>query len=222
MAFQYSPKIATDNLVLYLDAANPKSIISGSTIWTDLSRGGNNGVLTNNPIFNFTNGGSLRFDGSNQFINENNIQKYFTNKLYVGVYCKLISNGNFPMILSMGGFGFELRYSSTTGFIQGVVITGPSGPFNTVTDTVSSLNKIVYIGLSYDGSNVRLYKNGVNIISIPVTGNMYFNNFNLLLGRRSDGFYFNGDIYSVQIYNRTLTDTEILQNYNTTKSRFGL
>ena len=46
MAFIYSPKIVTDGLVLYLDAANPKSYVSGSTAWNDLSRGGNTATLT--------------------------------------------------------------------------------------------------------------------------------------------------------------------------------
>jgi hypothetical protein len=39
MAFNYSPKIVTDGLVLYLDAANPKSYVSGSTTWVDMSLG---------------------------------------------------------------------------------------------------------------------------------------------------------------------------------------
>ena len=51
MAFRYSPKIVTDGLVLYLDAANPKSYVSGSTLWNDLTINSNNGVLTNGPTF---------------------------------------------------------------------------------------------------------------------------------------------------------------------------
>ena len=63
MAFNYSPKIVTDGLVLYLDAANPNSYVSGSTSWRDISRGGNNGTLVNGPTFNSANGGSIVFDG---------------------------------------------------------------------------------------------------------------------------------------------------------------
>jgi hypothetical protein len=69
MAFNYSPKIITDGLVLYLDAANPKSYVSGSTTWGDLSRGGNNGTLVNGPTFSSANGGSIVFDGVNDYIN---------------------------------------------------------------------------------------------------------------------------------------------------------
>ena len=68
MAFNYSPKVVTDGLVLYLDAANPNSYASGSTSWNDISRGGNNGTLFNGPTFNAGNGGSILFDGIDDFI----------------------------------------------------------------------------------------------------------------------------------------------------------
>jgi uncharacterized delta-60 repeat protein len=54
--------------VLYLDAANTKSYVSGSTTWNDISRGGNNGTLTNGPTFNSANGGSIVFDGVDDYI----------------------------------------------------------------------------------------------------------------------------------------------------------
>jgi len=68
MAFSYSPKIATDGLVLCLDAANNRSYPGSGTAWTDLSRGGNNGALTNGPTFNSANGGSIVFDGTNDYV----------------------------------------------------------------------------------------------------------------------------------------------------------
>ena len=65
MAFNYSPKIVTNGLVLCLDAANPKSYVSGSTKWNDLSKNYLNGTLTNGPTFNSANGGS---GGSGLFV----------------------------------------------------------------------------------------------------------------------------------------------------------
>ena len=64
MAFNYSPKIVTDGLVLCLDAGNPNSYPGSGNTWTDLSRGRNNGTLTNGPTFDSGNGGSIVFDGS--------------------------------------------------------------------------------------------------------------------------------------------------------------
>ena len=63
MAFHYSPNIVSDKLVLYLDVANTRSYVSGSTIWNDLTPDLNNGTLINGPTFNSANGGSLVFNG---------------------------------------------------------------------------------------------------------------------------------------------------------------
>ena len=58
-----SRSIITNGLVLYLDAANTKSYVSGSTTWNDLSRNNNTGTLINGSTFNSLNGGSIVFDG---------------------------------------------------------------------------------------------------------------------------------------------------------------
>ena len=67
MAINYSPKIIRDGLVLCLDAANPKSYPGTGTAWTDLSGSGNNGTLVNGPVYSSANGGSIDFDGSNDY-----------------------------------------------------------------------------------------------------------------------------------------------------------
>ena len=68
MAEIHGPKIVRDGLVLALDAADRNSYISGSTTWTDLSGNGNTGTLTNGPTYSSANGGSLVFDGSNDYV----------------------------------------------------------------------------------------------------------------------------------------------------------
>mgnify|MGYP006213918775 FL=1 len=68
MATLYNPNIVTDGLVLCLDAANKRSYIGSGTAWDDLA-GGNNGTLTNGPTFDAGNGGSVVFDGANDYIN---------------------------------------------------------------------------------------------------------------------------------------------------------
>ena len=67
MSFRYSPSIVTDDLVLYLDAANTRSYISGSTSWNDLTIINNVGTLINGASFNTLNNGSIEFDGTNQW-----------------------------------------------------------------------------------------------------------------------------------------------------------
>ena len=70
-SFAFTP-IVTDGLILYLDAANTKSYISGSTDWYDLTTYNNDGTLTNGPTFSSTNGGSIVFDGVNDYVQVNN------------------------------------------------------------------------------------------------------------------------------------------------------
>jgi hypothetical protein len=64
----YGPKTVTNGLVLCLDAADKNSYSGTGTTWTDLTGNGNNGTLTNGPTFNSANGGSISFDGTNDYI----------------------------------------------------------------------------------------------------------------------------------------------------------
>ena len=70
MAFSYSPKIVTDGLVLYLDATNPYSYVSGSLNWNDLSRSQLSGSLINGPTYNTS--GYVSLDGINDYIDIGN------------------------------------------------------------------------------------------------------------------------------------------------------
>lgn len=67
MGVGYNPKIVTDGLVMCLDAANRKSYSGTGTIWRDLV-GSNNGTLTNGPTYSSAGGGSIVFDGANDFV----------------------------------------------------------------------------------------------------------------------------------------------------------
>ena len=60
--------IVSDGLVLCLDAANRKSYVNGSTVWRDLSGNNNSGSLVNGPTFSSANGGSIVFDGTNDYV----------------------------------------------------------------------------------------------------------------------------------------------------------
>lgn len=227
MAFHYSPNIITDGLVLYLDAANTKSYISGSTTWNDISRGGNNGTLTNGPTFNGGNGGNIVFNGTDDFILGNDITSLFSNKLYASVVYRLTSSGNYPMVLNVGGSGgvgegFTIRHNLSTGRPQ--LVLSSNGVTKTVEQTISVLNTLVQLGIYYDGSVIKLYKNGVYTgNSSAASGNIQFGTSpRYKVGARADGFYFGGRVYNVQIYNKALSDSEILQNFNALKSRFNI
>jgi alpha-tubulin suppressor-like RCC1 family protein len=68
MSVAYNSSIVTNGLVLALDAGNSKSYPGSGTTWTDLTNNGRNGTLTNGPTYSSANGGSLVFDGIDDFV----------------------------------------------------------------------------------------------------------------------------------------------------------
>jgi hypothetical protein len=230
MAFNYSPKIVTNGLVLYLDAANQYSYVSGSTSWRDISRGGNNGTLVNGPTYNSVNGGSIVFDGSDDYINCGTSFNNLTTQLSINLWGKINGSPTDGVIVTKGendgaitsNFGFQISPSSCLRFYAKV-----SGASYTTIDSNTNIrdNNINNYALTYNAGTVIFYKNGnlysshtFGLSSLPTTtGPLYM----ATLKGYATG-YFPGNIYSTQIYNRALSATEVLQNYNATKTRFGL
>jgi hypothetical protein len=220
MAFYYSPKIVTDGLVLYLDAANPNSYVSGSTTWGDISRGGNNGTLINGVSYNGLNGGSLVFDGVDDYVLINN-GIYNINGGTLNIWFKR-SGTTGTIIGSYGGSGNQRtptfdRNGSNIGWEFGSLPSRNTGIsftdntwFNMSMTFNSSFNVNVYINSVLTNTETSL-----NPIS-------FWNQF--VVGRYGNfgSSYAKGNFSIVQVYNRALSAQEILQNYNATKSRFGL
>jgi hypothetical protein len=116
MAFNYSPKTVTDGLVLYMDAANSKSYVSGSTTWNDISRSGNNGTLVNGPTFNSSNGGSIVFDGTDDYVSFGVINLISGTNTTIEVWVNSSSPQNqYSDILDYNhsGGGFVIQQNST-------------------------------------------------------------------------------------------------------------
>lgn len=235
MAFSYSPKIITDGLVLYLDAANTRSYPGSGTTWNDLSRGGNNGTLVNGPTFNTGSGGSIVFDGVNDRVSRSspiNAGSNFTVNAWI--YPTLL--GTTRRAIVGNGYNYTSRQGwlfctagggiNNTFFLSiGSDIAGVNAPANTL-----SLNTWVYISATCQngGGAINLYRNGTiitDVISTLSSGSIQYdiNQFNVgfrFVGGTADPF--TGNIASVSIYNRILTQQEVLQNFNATRARYGV
>jgi hypothetical protein len=236
MAFRYSPKIVTDGLVLYLDAANTKSYVSGSTTWNDISRGGNNGTLTNGPTFSSLNGGSIIFDGIDDYISTTipTVRRLTGTRSSIGIWFKVVNStvrGAFIADWNSAGSletcRFEITGYRMTSTKIGGTINSAGGEALPIQSTTSILNNTWYNAvLQYDGTNTTLYLNG-NLESTLVTAERgsepnSSNSVSISRGGAFNGVYLNGTIGQTSIYNRALTAQEVLQNYNATKTRFGL
>lgn len=234
MAFNYSPKIVTDGLVMYVDAANPNSYLSGSTTWNDISRNSNNGTLVNGPIFNSSNGGNIVFDGVDDFTSFNNsLSGSTTSNFTMGAVVKAtaIDPTNGTIFVSRGRDGFGNGWSmnisfGTTGRPQcGVVTTSPSlATYYAIGDNNLNAGTWYYItGVWNAGVAVSVYINGILQKSTSTTStNLRTSTTGFVLGTITTSAYYDFSMANCHIYNRALNVTEILQNYNATKSRFNL
>ena len=227
MAFNYSPKVITDGLVLYLDAANQYSYVSGSTSWNDISRGGNNGTLINGPTFNSANSGSIVFDGTNDYVDlGGSLTLKPVNSITVSTWIRFNSlTANTRALSDWHQSGLTDRwifYITNSTTIQWYLRVGSESgvPYSPVL-----LNTWYNLTGTFNGNIQAFYINGQfhNSVNKPGTLNPSSTlNPVRIGGQVSAGGYHNGNIAQTLIYNRALSETEVLQNYNATKTRFGL
>ena len=229
MAFAHSPKIVTDGLVLALDAGNPKSYASGSTTWRDKSGNSNDGTLTNGPTFSSDHGGALVFDGANDYIDLSASTTLWTSNFTISFFIKSNALGN-QFIFSNGGYGqavtniwfgggnvnnFSVHLRKTDG-------TGAIGYNYTLPFPYTSLGycTVVY---SSENNTLKLFQNSdlVESKSTSLVDPSWMDN-GWRIGNTAGSYPLNGSINNFTVYNRALSASEIQQNYNALKSRFGL
>jgi hypothetical protein len=231
------PNVITDGLVLYLDAANTKSYPGSGTVWKDLSGNENNGTLVNGVGYNSDNKGGLVFDGVNDSVNLPNKSDFYLIPNQNQTNCGWFNTNN----TNASTIIYDARniVSSTVGYFIGVESVGllRAWFYYTFNNALSlQINTAISAGIWYHYAVVfdrnglmYLYLNGILKSSVDISSfyaNDYSINTNPTIGIKSysgSGLSpFNGNIAQVSIYNKSLTAQEILQNYNTTKGRYGL
>ena len=230
MSFSFSPSIIKDGLVLYLDAANTRSYVSGSTVWTDLSKNSNTGTLTNGPTFNRDGGGSIVFNGTNQYVDCGVSTISLPINITLSAWINQSSTNAYRNIITKeGATAVALDYGLTTSPNGNLYFWFDNGGFRiheTSTNSINSINIWYHVTAVYNDTNntVQMYVNGVQIYTQTETVSLLaHSNSKLFVGWRNSlisNQSFVGKINQAQIYNRALTASEVLQNYNTTKGRF--
>jgi len=225
MGIARGPKIVTSGLVLALDAADKNSYKGTGTTWRDLSGNNNTGTLTNGPTFSTANMGSIVFDGVDDYVNipyNASTISFPTNNATICVWFKTSTVGDGVGVLvtqrSSSDSGFQTYIDSTRLFADGGSTAG------VYSNAIIPNGTISFGGIVYDRTNslLKLYVNGVFDNQVSYTGEIQ-DTYPIRLGNGAfgDGPY-PGNIYTVSVYNRALTATEILQNYNAVKGRYGL
>jgi hypothetical protein len=201
-----------NGLVLCLDAGNTKSYPGSGTTWTDLTGRGNNGTLTNGPTYSSANGGSLVFDGTNDYVTSSFATTSGQAVTYTGWLYSTETTATYrnfvdsvtarPMIWwnTLGQIEFDAAFYTTTTVYR---------------------NQWVYVALSKPSgsSSASYYVNGVLVGSgtaytTPAVTPTWFN--------RAAAQTWKGNCSNVQAYNRALTASEIQQNFNALRGRYGI
>jgi hypothetical protein len=241
--FSSTKLVVQSGLVLNLDAGVLSSYPDSGNTWTDLSGNGINGTLTNAPTYSSTNGGSLVFDGlddyattsCSQFQSGNNpftIEVWFrwfgngtnqSNLLFS--YGEDVVGGNrLPLVAISGTNKIQFEFGSQAGLVYSSTTIQTNTWYQTVCNYDLSSTKVYINGslentTSYSSANVSL--NGYNGQKAAI--GCLFSSFGTV--GVSEGFTrrygtYNGNISVVKYYNRALTAAEIQQNYLATKSRY--
>jgi hypothetical protein len=215
--------IVRRGLVTYLDASSTNSYPGTGTGWYDLTGYLRNGTLVNSPTYSSDNGGNIALNGSNQCVQLGTFFTYnnFTISLWVSAggsqvqYADIIDNNH------SGTQNLVCQQNSNNLNQYAFDVIGSSTYSSTGFFTLST-NTWTLLTFTFDGSVVRGYLNA----SLFGTGGSMTPNWvspNLRLGQwGGGGRNWNGKYGNFMIYDRPLTVTEILQNYNTQKGRFGL
>ena len=222
MASFVSPNIVTDDLILHLDAANTKSYPGSGTTWTDLSGKNNNGTLTNGPTFSSDNMGGIVFDGTNDHVvldTSFQVSTSLTYSVEAWIFKTGVATNNIGILIS-GGFG---------GDKDGIIIG--TEQFDTTDVKIiavdNNINAIYYNGISQplSGSQTNVSFNLNEWIHVAVTGitvNDTDGAAHHIAQNNNNTNEYTGRIANLKVYDRELTATEVKQNYDALRGRFGL
>ena len=229
----YYGGIVKDGLILDLDAAKKDSYPRVGTTWNDISGNANNGTLVNGPTFDSGNGGSLVFNGTNNYAS-----------------IPLLANTSFPQDAGTISVWYNIdstgQIATNPSIFDGydsrnhIFIRRPSNPLYTIQvafQDVSLAYRYVYTHLSTlnvwhnivvtyvtgINSSVKLYIDGILINSGTISDSAWRPTQQLVgIGTIYANSTVKGKGSILQLYNRALSAAEILQNYTATKTRYGL
>jgi hypothetical protein len=230
--------IVKDGLVLWLDAGDRSSYPGGSNVWRDLTPNANNGTLFNTPTFSSANGGSIVFDGSDDYgrltskifqgINDftfscilKNTQSTYTN--YGGpIYTEWSSGSGTSntVYVSMGEGNTQI---SSSPFRINFWFQVANTQYQNSSNTTIPVNQTVSLTCVREGDQSKIYINeSLDSTVTAVSGPLDTRSNDPLIAKAGYGAVFKGNIYTIQIYNRALSANEISQNFNATRTRFGV
>lgn len=220
---KFAPTPVTEGLLMHLDAGNAASYPGSGTTWFDLSGNARNMTLFNGVGYDAVDGGRLIFDGVDDWASIDNCgistgaNVAHTIEMWVN-FNVIVSTRWWLALLGPYGVGSHHWIGvSATGTQFGAFGASPQTSPNLI-----GVNTWLQVCGAFSGSTLTTYVNSAN----PVVGTgsgFNFTNSNFTIGLRLGGEnFYNGRVGIVRLYNRALTSSEVAQNYNANKGRFGL
>ncbi len=231
MGLSHSPGIVTSGLIYSIDAANTRSY-SGSGLTVNGLVGGLGGTLVNGTGFSSSDNGSFFFDGTNDYINTNIFSSsigFTSSNFTISLWTKIKdysqynafvtrTSGNLPAPLDF----FILNDGSYAPGYVNVNLGGVAGWTSIMSSSVFPLTW-TYLTFMLNSTTMSIFYNGVLNNTGTLTATRVESANSIKIGTREDGVTrMNGNISQVQIYNRALSATEIRQNFNATRKRYGI
>ena len=227
MALSHSPQISLNGLVLALDAANTKSYPGSGTTWTDLSGRGNNGTLTNGPTYSSANGGSIVFDGTDDYVNfpgtASGILDFGTGNFSLCCWIKPGSSIDSDGIINKrsGGRGYRLDIYSSLGIRM--LVVGDAGVVVTA-NQIYTVDTWYYVVGVAENNTLKLYINSTLQNQTATYSGTLSNSSVLEIGRMdtNNEHSLGASLPQASIYNRALSAAEVSQNFNALRGRYGI
>jgi len=221
MSYSNGPRIVNDGLVLYLDAGNSKSYPGSGSTWTDLSGRNNNGTIENSPTYNIANKGAFTFNGTTQRVNCGNSSSLQITSGSIAAWFNADSNNsNFRGIIAkQNAWGLFVANNVLVTYDWGA----PATRSTNITVGNNTWNYVVMTFTETTGTpsnNAIIYLNGNPVLTTTIKHSNH--SVVVYVGEANSNQYFSGKISNASIYNRVLSSSEILQNYNAFKGRFNL
>ena len=230
MGFYNSPRIITNNLVACWDAGNAKSYSGSGTTWVDISGKGHN-ATANGATFSTLNGGVWDFDGTNDYIESPDADAWYPETNYTAecwFNCDAVgggwnaifgqwpnSNVNATNSWILEYVGTDLRFYYLNAGVDAV----PYKDLGTV-----SLGAWHHFVFSKAGSTTKMFIDGIQVVDDFDIGTMQNGTGVFTIGGNvASAGWFNGKIPLIRIYKgKGLTGTEVQQNFNAVRTRFGV
>lgn len=218
MAIASGPRGINDGLIYFIDPSNVKSYAGVGTVIYDLSGNGKTSYFTNGALYQNYQKGVVLVDGNNDYISTPLFT--LTSPITVSVWVKNVVVGG-TVFGSTAGFA-NAEYIFGLNQNQNVVIQGSPGGVKTYKLPDIKFNSWAHLTMTRDvGNNMRVYLNGIG----STTGSQNYSNTLLVnqIGRYSsftNQYNTRGSIGEVRIYNRALSQQEVINNYNSSRKKY--